>query len=226
MRQAVIGMLAHVDAGKTTLAEAMLLDAGAIRAAGRVDRGDSHLDTDRMERDRGITIFSSQAAIERAGVAITLVDSPGHVDFSAEAERTLAALDMAVLVVGANDGVQGHTRTLWRLLERHGIPTVVFANKVDLLPDAGSPAERDALLATMRSRLDEGCVGADELCGERAAMADEDALEEFLERGSLAAATVRDLVARRRVYPCLFGSALRGEGVAGLLDTLAELAPE
>ena len=176
MRQAVIGMLAHVDAGKTTLAEAMLLDAGAIRAAGRVDRGDSHLDTDRMERDRGITIFSSQAAIERAGVAITLVDSPGHVDFSAEAERTLAALDMAVLVVGANDGVQGHTRTLWRLLERHGIPTVVFANKVDLLPDAGSPAERDALLATMRSRLDEGCVGADDLCGDRAAMADEDAL--------------------------------------------------
>ena len=226
MRQAVIGMLAHVDAGKTTLAEAMLLDAGAIRAAGRVDRGDSHLDTDRMERDRGITIFSSQAAIERAGVAITLVDSPGHVDFSAEAERTLAALDMAVLVVDANDGVQGHTRTLWRLLERHGIPTVVFVNKVDLLLDAGSPAERDALLATMRSRLDEGCVGADELCGERAAMADEDALEEFLERGLLAAATVRDLVARRRVYPCLFGSALRGEGVAGLLDTLAELAPE
>ena len=226
MRQAVIGILAHVDAGKTTLAEAMLLDAGAIRAAGRVDRGDSHLDTDRMERDRGITIFSSQAAIEHAGVAITLVDSPGHVDFSAEAERTLAALDMAVLVVGANDGVQGHTRTLWRLLERHGIPTVVFVNKVDLLPDAGSPAETDALLATMRSRLDEGCVGVDELRGERAAMADEDALEEYLERGSLAADTVRDLVARRCVYPCLFGSALRGEGVAELLDILAELAPD
>ena len=226
MRQAVIGILAHVDAGKTTLAEAMLLDAGAIRAAGRVDRGDSHLDTDRMERDRGITIFSSQAAIERAGVAITLVDSPGHVDFSAEAERTLAALDMAVLVVGANDGLQGHTRTLWRLLERHGIPTVVFVNKVDLLPDAGSPAETDVLLATMRSRLDEGCVGVDELRGERAAMADEDALEEYLERGSLGAATVRGLVARRRVYPCLFGSALRGEGVAELLDMLAELAPD
>ena len=112
MRQTVVGILAHVDAGKTTLAEALLFDAGTIRTCGRVDRGDSHLDTDLMERDRGITIFSSQAALVYAGTAITLVDSPGHVDFSAEAERTLAALDLAVLVVGANDGIQGHTRTL------------------------------------------------------------------------------------------------------------------
>lgn len=226
MRQTVVGILAHVDAGKTTLAEAMLFDAGTIRTCGRVDRGDSHLDTDLMERDRGITIFSSQAALVHAGTAITLVDSPGHVDFSAEAERTLTALDLAVLVVGANDGIQGHTRTLWRLLERHGIPTIIFANKIDLLPDAGSPAERDALLATLRARLSEGCLPVEELTGEAAAMTDEAALEEFLETGELSDATTRRLFAERHVFPCLFGSALKNEGVAELLDAIAKLAPD
>lgn len=226
MRQTVVGILAHVDAGKTTLAEAMLFDAGTIRTCGRVDRGDSHLDTDLMERDRGITIFSSQAALVHAGTAITLVDSPGHVDFSAEAERTLAALDLAVLVVGANDGIQGHTRTLWRLLERHGIPTIIFANKIDLLPDAGSLAERDALLATLRARLSEGCLPVEELTGEAAAMTDETALEEFLETGRLGDTTTRRLFAERHVFPCLFGSALKNEGVAELLDAIAKLAPD
>ena len=225
MRQTVVGILAHVDAGKTTLAEAMLFDAGTIRTCGRVDRGDSHLDTDLMERDRGITIFSSQAALEHADTAITLVDSPGHVDFSAEAERTLAALDLAVLVVGANDGIQGHTRTLWRLLERHDIPTIIFANKVDLLPDAGSPAERNALLAALRAKLSEGCLPIDGLTGEAAAMTDETALEEFLETGELSDATTRRLFAERHVFPCLFGSALKNEGVAELLDAIAKLAP-
>ena len=226
MRQTVVGILAHVDAGKTTLAEAMLFDAGTIRACGRVDRGDSHLDTDLMERDRGITIFSSQAALVHAGTAITLVDSPGHVDFSAEAERTLAALDLAVLVVGANDGIQGHTRTLWRLLERHGIPTIIFANKVDLLPDAGSLAEKNALVAALRAKLSEGCLPIEELTGEAAAMADETALEEFLETGELSDATTRRLFAERHVFPCLFGSALKNEGVAELLDAIAKLAPD
>ena len=226
MRQTVVGILAHVDAGKTTLAEAMLFDAGTIRTCGRVDRGDSHLDTDLMERDRGITIFSSQAALEHAGATITLVDSPGHVDFSAEAERTLAALDLAVLVVGANDGIQGHTRTLWRLLERHDIPTIIFANKVDLLPDAGSLAERNALLAALRARLSEGCLPIEELTGEAAAMTDEAALEEFLETGELDDATARRLFAERHVFPCLFGSALKNEGVAELLDAIAKLAPD
>ena len=226
MRQTVVGILAHVDAGKTTLAEAMLFDAGTIRTCGRVDRGDSHLDTDLMERDRGITIFSSQAALEHAGTAITLVDSPGHVDFSAEAERTLAALDLAVLVVGANDGIQGHTRTLWRLLERHGIPTIIFANKVDLLPDAGSLAERNALLAALRARLSEGCLPIEELTGEAAAMTDEATLEEFLETGELSDATTRRLFAERHVFPCLFGSALKNEGVAELLDAITKLAPD
>ncbi|WP_334098682.1 translation factor GTPase family protein [Parolsenella catena] len=226
MRQTVVGILAHVDAGKTTLAEAMLFDAGTIRTCGRVDRGDSHLDTDLMERDRGITIFSSQAALVHVGTAITLVDSPGHVDFSAEAERTLAALDLAVLVVGANDGIQGHTRTLWRLLERHGIPTIIFANKVDLLPDAGSPAEKNALVAALRAKLSEGCLPIEELTGEAAAMADETALEEFLETGELSDATTRRLFAKRHVFPCLFGSALKNEGVAELLDAIAKLAPD
>ena len=226
MRQTVVGILAHVDAGKTTLAEAMLFDAGTIRTCGRVDRGDSHLDTDLMERDRGITIFSSQAALVHAGTAITLVDSPGHVDFSAEAERTLAALDLAVLVVGANDGIQGHTRTLWRLLERHGIPTIIFANKVDLLPDAGSLAEKNALVATLRAKLSEGCLPIEELTGEAAAMTDETALEEFLETGELSDATTRRLFAERHVFPCLFGSALKNEGVAELLDAIAKLAPD
>lgn len=225
MRQTVVGILAHVDAGKTTLAEAMLFDAGTIRTCGRVDRGDSHLDTDLMERDRGITIFSSQATLEHADTAITLVDSPGHVDFSAEAERTLAALDLAVLVVGANDGIQGHTRTLWRLLERHGIPTIIFANKIDLLPDSGSPAERNALLTALRARLSEGCLPMEELPGEAAAMTDEAALEEFLEAGVLDDTTIRRLFAERRVFPCLFGSALKNEGVTELLDAIARLAP-
>ena len=226
MRQTVVGILAHVDAGKTTLAEAMLFDAGTIRTCGRVDRGDSHLDTDLMERDRGITIFSSQAALVHAGTAITLVDSPGHVDFSAEAERTLAALDLAVLVVGANDGIQGHTRTLWRLLERHGIPTIIFANKVDLLPDAGSLAEKNALVAALRAKLSEGCLPIEELTGEAAAMTDETALEELLETGELSDATTRRLFAERHVFPCLFGSALKNEGVAELLDAIAKLAPD
>lgn len=204
----------------------MLFDAGTIRTCGRVDRGDSHLDTDLMERDRGITIFSSQAALVHADTTITLVDSPGHVDFSAEAERTLAALDLAVLVVGANDGIQGHTRTLWRLLERHGIPTIIFANKVDLLPDAGSLAENNALVAALRAKLSEGCLPIEELTGEAAAMTDETALEEFLETGELSDATTRRLFAERHVFPCLFGSALKNEGVTELLDAIAKLAPD
>ncbi len=226
MRQTVVGILAHVDAGKTTLAEAMLFDAGTIRTCGRVDRGDSHLDTDLMERDRGITIFSSQAALEHADTTITLVDSPGHVDFSTEAERTLAALDLAVLVVGANDGIPSHTRTLWRLLERHGIPTIVFANKVDLLPDAGSLAEKNALVAALRAKLSEGCLPIEELTGEAAALTNETALEEFLETGELSDATARRLFAERHVFPCLFGSALKNEGVTELLDAIAKLAPD
>ncbi len=151
--QAVVGLLAHVDAGKTTLAEALLFCAGALRAQGRVDKGSAHMDTDPMERERGITIFSQQAAFDYAGTHVMLLDAPGHVDFSAEAERTLGALDYGLVVVGANDGVQGHTETMWALLRRYGIPAFVFVNKLDL-ENPGAPA----LMAELRHRLSSSCV--------------------------------------------------------------------
>ena len=233
MRQAVVGLLAHVDAGKTTLAEAMLAAAGAIRNPGRVDSGSSHLDTDAMERDRGITIFSSSASLDWAGAHeengahLMLVDAPGHVDFSAEAERTLAALDCAILVVGANDGVQGHTETLWDLLARYEVPAFVFVNKCDL----ENPG-REELLAELASRLSPGCVDASALLAgdavalEDAASTDEDALEEYLETGALAEDTLRRLVAGRALFPVFFGAALRDDGVRELLDGVCTLAAE
>lgn len=225
--QAVIGLLAHVDAGKTTLAEAMLHVSGAIRTAGRVDKGASHLDTDAMERARGITIFASQASLDWAGSHLMLVDAPGHVDFSAEAERTLQALDYAILVVGANDGVQGHTETLWGLLERSAVPTFVFVNKMDL-----ERLGRDALMRELRERLSAGCVdGAALLAGsegalEEVAATDEAALGEYLDSGELAAGTLARLVSKRSVVPCFFGAALREEGVKELLDGVASLIAE
>ena len=225
MRQAVVGLLAHVDAGKTTLAEALLWYAGVIRQLGRVDHGDTHLDTDQIERSRGITVFSSSATLDHGGAHLMLLDTPGHVDFSAETERTLAVLDLAVLVVGANDGVTGHTRTLMRLLERHGVPTVIFVNKTDL----ENPG-RDALLAQLNERLVDGCADYSDLTSETlaetAAATDEDALDEYLETGALSDDTLRRLVLERRVTPVLFGSALRDDGVTGLLDLLAWLAQD
>lgn len=226
MRQAVVGMLAHVDAGKTTLVEAMLFEAGAIRKRGRVDHRDAHLDTDAMERERGITIFSKQTSLDYDDVHLMILDAPGHVDFSAEAERTLQALDYAVLVVGANDGVQGHTETLWDLLARYEVPTIIFINKLDL---AGTDAE--ALLAELQGRLDAACLDGQDLLGggaacEDAAATDEDALDEYLEGGVLTLSTLRRLVRERKVFPCFSGSALRGEGVAAFLDGLAALVDD
>ena len=227
MRQAVVGLLAHVDAGKTTLAEAMLAAAGAIRNPGRVDSGSSHLDTDAMERDRGITIFSSSASLDWADAHLMLVDAPGHVDFSAEAERTLAALDYAILVVGANDGVQGHAETLWDLLARHEVPTFVFVNKCDL----ENPG-REELLAELSSRLSPGCVDASALLAgdagvlEDAASTDEAALEEYLESGALSADTLRRLASDRALFPVFFGAALRDDGVRELLDGMCVLLAE
>lgn len=226
MKQAVIGILAHVDAGKTTLAEAMLFNAGQIRTRGRVDNGDSHLDTDAIERERGITIFSSQAVIEHADTRFMLVDAPGHVDFSAEAERTLRALDYAILVVGANDGVQGHAETLWRLLDRYGIPAFIFVNKMDL----ENPG-REAVAAELRRRLGEGCLDAEELLAEGpaqedAAALDERTLEEYLDEGSLSLPTFRRLVRERALFPCFYGSALKNEGVDELLDGMDKLVEE
>ncbi len=225
MRQLVVGIVAHVDAGKTTLAEALLHATGAIRTAGRVDHGDAHMDDDEMERRRGITIFSSQASVVHRDTCITLVDAPGHVDFSAEAERTLQVLDCAVLVVGANDGVQPHTRTMWRLLEERGIPTFVFVNKMDL---AGT--DRDLLMAQLHGRLSADCVdlsrGDEPDVLEAMAMASEEALDELLGTGGLSPETVRSLVAERQVVPCVFGSALRGTGIDELLDALVDLTCE
>ncbi len=226
MKQAVIGILAHVDAGKTTLAEAMLFDAGQIRTRGRVDNGDSHLDTDAIERESGITIFSSQAVIEHGDTRFMLVDAPGHVDFSAEAERTLQALDYAILVVGANDGVQGHTETLWRLLDRYNIPAFIFVNKMDL-----ENSGREAIAAELQRRLGEGCLDAEELLSEGpaqedAAALDEGALEEYLGEGSLSLPTLCRLVRGRALFPCFYGSALKDQGVAELLDGMGKLIEE
>ena len=225
-KQAVVGILAHVDAGKTTLAEAMLFNAGRIRKRGRVDDGDSHLDTNEIECERGITIFSSQAVLDHGDTHVMLVDAPGHVDFSAEAERTLRALDYAILVVGANDGVQGHTETLWRLLARSDIPTFVFINKIDL----ENPG-REVLLAQLGQRLSEGCLDASELLAggavqEDAAALDEAALEEFLEAGELSVATLSRMVAERKLFPCFAGSALKDQGVDELLDGICALMRE
>lgn len=237
MSQAVIGLVAHVDAGKTTLAEALLYRAGAIRRQGRVDKGDAHLDTDAMERERGITIFSKQTSLDWAGAHVMLLDTPGHVDFSAEAERTLQALDYAVLIVGANDGVEGHTETLWSLLARYNVPTFVFVNKLDLAADGLGP-----VMDEMHRRLSPSVVDGDALsalvasaggAGEGAAAlledvaaTDEDALDEYLESGSLSAGTIRRLIVQRKVFPCFAGSALRMEGIEEFLDGVVALVQE
>lgn len=237
MSQAVIGLVAHVDAGKTTLAEALLYRAGAIRRQGRVDKGDAHLDTDAMERECGITIFSKQTSLDWAGAHVMLLDTPGHVDFSAEAERTLQALDYAVLIVGANDGVEGHTETLWSLLARYNVPTFVFVNKLDLAADGLGP-----VMDEMHRRLSPSVVDGDALsalvasaggAGEGAAAlledvaaTDEDALDEYLESGSLSAETIRRLIVQRKVFPCFAGSALRMEGIEEFLDGVVALVQE
>ena len=234
-KKRVIGLLAHVDAGKTTLAERILYTAGEIRNPGRVDHRDTFLDTDRQERERGITIFSKQARFSWKDVEVTLLDTPGHIDFSAEMERTLQVLDCAVLIVSGADGVQSHTLTLWKLLERYQVPAFVFVNKMD---QPGT--DEKTLLAGLRSELDERCVSfsdrEDDIAfWEDIAVCDEGLLEDYLqwEEEGRAPFTVpfgpeeiTDLIARRRLFPCLFGSALKGEGVEDILNVLAFYSPE
>ena len=223
MDKLVIGILAHVDAGKTTLSEGLLYTCGRLKKLGRVDHKDAFLDTDPMERERGITIFSKQAVLPLEGAELTLLDTPGHADFSAEMERTLQVLDCAILVISGTDGVQGHTHTLWKLLERYGVPTFLFINKMDL---AG--ADRDALLTELKSKLDEGCVdfaAPAEQIQEQAAVCDEDALERYLEDGALDDGALTALIAKRKLFPCWFGSALKLEGVAEFLQGLEHYAP-
>ena len=219
-RQLCVGLLAHVDAGKTTLSEAMLYRAGALRHLGRVDHGDAFLDTDRRERERGITIFSKQARLTWKGCELTLLDTPGHVDFSAETERTLSVLDCAVLLVSGSDGVQGHTRTLWRLLEQYGVPTFVFVNKMDL-----PGTDRAAMMDELRRRLGAGCADfTDDGWQEQAATESEEAMEAFLVSGEVSPELTRPLIAARQLFPCRFGAALRMEGVDELLDCLVAYA--
>ena len=217
-KQIVLGILAHVDSGKTTLSEAMLYRAGAIRKLGRVDHGDAFLDTDSLEKARGITIFSKQALLTAGNTAITLLDTPGHVDFSTETERTLQVLDYAVLVVSGTDGVQSHTETLWRLLRRYHVPTFVFVNKMDL-----PGMTREQLLTQLNRRLGEGFVdfGAEPAArNEALALCDEQLMEKMLDAGTLTDADIIPAVARRHVFPCWFGAALRLDGVDALLEGL------
>lgn len=219
-KQICIGILAHVDAGKTTLSEGMMYLTGNLRKAGRVDHGDAFLDTFALERERGITIFSKQAVFELGDKEITLLDTPGHVDFSAEMERTLQVLDYAILVINGADGIQGHTVTLWNLLKEYQIPVFLFVNKMDQ-----DGTDRDALLQELRSGLSDGCIPFDagreeETCMEDLAMCDECVLEYYMENGFIPEEDICRLIGERKVFPCYFGAALRMQGVEELLNGL------
>lgn len=217
MKELVVGIMAHVDAGKTTLSEALLYHTGAIRKLGRVDHRDAFLDTHSLERERGITIFSKQARLTTDTLALTLVDTPGHADFAAEMERVLPVLDCAILVISGTDGVQAHTETVWRLLERYGVPVFLFVNKMDL-----PGADRAALLAGLQRDLSENCLdfssGAD--LTEALAMCDEDLLERYMETGAVTDGDIRGLISERKLFPCWFGAALKLEGTAEFLAGL------
>ena len=219
MKRLVFGMTAHVDSGKTTLSEAMLYTAGELRRLGRVDHGDAFLDTDPIERSRGITIFSKQAVMRYGGNDYTLLDTPGHVDFSAETERALRVLDYAVLVISGTDGVQSHTETLWRLLKRYEIPTFIFVNKMDI-----SFLGRDSLIAELKRKLSQGCVDfsddrPDGLSDELAECS-EDMMNAFLESGEITDQLISAAISRRELFPVVFGSALKLKGVESLLKTI------
>ena len=217
MKRIVTGILAHVDAGKTTLSEALLYATGNVRKLGRVDHGDAFLDTNTMERQRGITIFTEPAIITTPNLTLTLLDTPGHVDFSAEMERTLAVLDYAILVISGADGIQGHTETLWRLLKRYNVPTFIFINKMD-----APAADKTKLLNQLKKRFSDGCIDFTGAHDGNAALADvmediamqsETAIESYLESGTIPDETIREMIADRALFPCFFGSALKMDGI-------------
>ncbi len=219
MNRVVIGILAHVDSGKTTLSEGMLYTAGEIRKLGRVDHGNAFLDTHEIERDRGITIFSKQAVMTFGKTEFTLLDTPGHIDFSTEMERTLSVLDYAILVVSGTDGVQNHTQTLWHLLKRYNVPTFIFINKMDL------NADKEALIAELKQRFGDGCIDftadmSSEEFMEEIAMCDEAIMNSFLSDMTVKTEDIRNAIVTRRVFPCFFGSALKMEGVKEFLGGL------
>lgn len=216
-----VGLLAHVDAGKTTLSEGMMYLCGGLRKLGRVDHGNAFLDTFELERERGITIFSKQAVFSTGCMEVTLLDTPGHVDFSAEMERTLQVLDYAVLLISGADGIQGHTETLWRLLERYRIPTFLFINKMDQ-----EGTDRGSLMEQIHARFGGECIdfgqeGEKQEFYEQVALCDERALEHYLADGHLETKSIARLIEERKVFPCYFGSALKLTGVEELLEGLA-----
>ena len=215
MKKITLGILAHVDSGKTTLSEAFLYATGKIRKLGRVDHKDAFLDNFDLEKQRGITIFSKQAELEYADTKITLLDTPGHVDFSAEMERTLQVLDYAVLVVSGSEGVQGHTETLWKLLNKYNIPTFIFVNKMDM-----PGTNKEFALTNIRNKFGDGVIdlSVEEKDMEAIAVCDEDVLEIYMESGEISDETIADLVYERKLFPCYFGSALKNEGIDKLLD--------
>lgn len=220
MRKLVVGILAHVDAGKTTLAESLLYLTGSIRKLGRVDHKDAFLDTYELEKARGITIFSKQAEFTFKNINITLLDTPGHVDFSAEMERTLQVLDYAILVISGSDGVQGHTETLWRLLARYQIPTFLFINKMDM-----EGTDRQAILSDLKEVLHEGCIDFSNdqnqiLFMENLAMCDEALLNQYIDKGIIEDSDIKEMIMQRKLFPCFFGSALKQEGTQEFLNGL------
>ena len=218
MKRIVIGVLAHVDSGKTTLSESILYTTGQISKQGRVDYKDAFLDTDTIERDRGITIFSKQAILNLDDTKITLVDTPGHVDFSAEAERSLCILDYAILVISGTDGVQSHTRTLWNLLSHYNVPTFIFVNKMDL-PTKGE----EFIMEDLRNNLSDGCISfaeKNEEFFEAAALCDNELMDEFLENSSVSEESLIKAVNSRKIFPCVFGCALKNENVSSLIDII------
>ena len=217
MKKLVVGITAHVDSGKTTLSEAMLYLSGAIRKLGRVDHRDAYLDTHELERRRGITIFSKQARFSTDSMDVTLLDTPGHADFSAEMERVLHVLDYAILVVSGTDGVQAHTETVWRLLQRYHVPTFIFVNKMDL-----DGADKQRVLHDLKRSLSDSCVDFTKRPAlyEDIAMCDEAALEEYMETETVTDSRIGDMIAQRKLFPCLFGSALKLQGVEEFLALL------
>ena len=224
MKKFVMGILAHVDSGKTTLSEGLLFESGAIQKIGRVDHKDAFLDTDKMERERGITIFSKQAIIKLENTEITLLDTPGHVDFSAETERSLCVLDYAILVISGPEGVQSHTETLWRLLEHYGVPVFIFVNKMDL-----EGADKKNIMNQLHKKFGDACIDFSNIGYEQfetMAMLSEEYLNEFLETEQISDINIQNGIAGRKIFPCFFGSALKMDGVDTLLSNLNKFSKE
>ncbi len=223
MKKLVLGILAHVDAGKTTLSEALLYTCGSIRKLGRVDHRDTALDTHRIERERGITVFSKQAQLRTDNMELCLLDTPGHADLTAETERTLDVIDCALLVISGSDGVQAHTETLWRLLERRKVPTIIFATKMDL-----TASDRQRILSDLRTRLSENCFDLSDRSQdnrESIAMCDEELFEKLASGGDIGDGDISRLIAERKLFPVLYGSGLRLDGVHELIEFIEKYAP-